>query len=43
MNGKTIKALRKKAVENVRQTYGTVTANLCEKEYKRLKKLYKQK
>lgn len=42
MNGKVIKALRKKAVVNVKETYGTATAALCEKEYQRLKKTYKE-
>jgi hypothetical protein len=41
MNGKSIKYLRKKAVENVREKWGTVTATLCEQEYQRLKKIYK--
>lgn len=43
MNGKTAKALRRKAVANVKETYGTATANLSQKEYRRLKKLIKDK
>lgn len=43
MNGKTAKALKRKSVANTKETYGTATANLCQKEYKRLKKLIKDK
>jgi hypothetical protein len=41
MNKRAAKALRKKAAANVRETYGTPTANLCQKEYKGLKKKFK--
>lgn len=42
MNKRAAKALKKKAVANVRETYGTPTANLCQKEYKSLKKKLKE-